>query len=104
MITKTKLDELVLKYETEKFINPDPIRFIHMYKNPKDIEIAGFLASLFAYGNRKIFIQKLNELFKKINNKPYEYVVDYNPDLLKDFSYRFSKDYDIICFFEKMVV
>ena len=55
MITKTKLDKLVEKYETVNFINNDPIQFCHRYKQKEEIELAGFIASLFAYGNRKIF-------------------------------------------------
>lgn len=96
MITKTELEKLVEKYETEDFIKEDPIQFPHRFKNYKDIEIAGFLASLFAYGNRKIFIKKLDELFKIMNNQPLEFILNFNPNELKGFNYRFAKDYDII--------
>lgn len=96
MITKTELEKLVEKYETEDFIKEDPIQFPHRFKNDKDIEIAGFLASLFAYGNRKIFIKKLDELFKIMNNQPLEFILNFNPNELKGFNYRFAKDYDII--------
>jgi len=54
------------------------------------------LASLFAYGNRKVFIKKLNELFNIMNNKPLEYVLTFDPKTLKGFNYRFAKDFDVI--------
>ena len=60
MITKTELDRLVEKYENPDFIKDDPVQFIHKYKDKKDIEIAGFIASLLAYGSREQFIKKLN--------------------------------------------
>ena len=60
---KIKLDELVEKYETEDFIKDDPIQFPHRFEYSKDIEIAGFISSLLAYGSRKQFIKKLDELF-----------------------------------------
>lgn len=96
MITKLELEELTKKYETKDFIKDDPIQFPHRFKDAKDIEIAAFLASLFAYGNRKVFIKKLEELFKIMNNKPLEYVLNFNPKTLKGFNYRFAKDIDII--------
>ncbi len=134
MITKTKLEELVEKYETADFIKDDPIQFPHRFisrlfeginvlpdakecsrhcetlvvgsdKNcpPKqscaqadDIEISAFLASIFAYGNRKIFIKKLNELFEIMQNKPLEYILNGDFSRLKGFNYRFAKDFDVI--------
>ena len=96
MITKTELDKLVKKYETFDFIKDDPIQFPHKFKRLKDIEIAGFIASLFAYGNRKLFIKKLDEIFFKMENEPQNFVENFDPNLLKGINYRFSKDYDII--------
>ena len=63
-ITKNELDKLVEKYETTDFIKDDPVQFIHKYKNKYDNELAGCISATIAYGNRKIFIKKLNELFK----------------------------------------
>lgn len=96
MITKTKLEELVEKYETPDFIKDDPIQFPHRFEKPEDVEIAAFMASLFAYGNRKTFIKKLDELFEIMQNKPYEFVLHFNPESLKGFNYRFAKDSDVI--------
>ena len=103
MITKNELEDLTKKYETEEFIKDDPIQFPHRFKLSKqspaylqDIEIAGFVASLFAYGNRKVFIKKLNELFEIMKNKPLEFVLNFNPKSLEGFNYRFAKDFDII--------
>ena len=96
MITKTKLEKLAKKYETVDFIKDDPIQFAHKFINPQDVEIAAFLASLFAYGNRKVFIKKLEELFQIMDNKPLEFVLDFEPNLLRGFNYRFAKDFDII--------
>lgn len=91
-----KLEELVRKYETEDFIKDDPIQFPHRFKNPQDVEIAAFVSSLFAYGNRKIFIKRLDELFKIMQNEPLEYILNFNAQTLAGFNYRFAKDFDII--------
>ena len=64
---KNKLEELRAKYETKDFIKDDPIQFPHRFKTIEDIEIAGLIASSFAYGKRELFIKKLNILFKIMN-------------------------------------
>lgn len=100
MITKTELDKLAEKYENADFIKDDPIQFIHRYKNKNDIELAGFIASLFAYGNRKLFINKLNYLFERTDNDITNYIKYGDFKNLKGIEYRFSKDYDIIPMFD----
>lgn len=103
MITKTKLDELAEKYETPDFIKDDPVQFIHKYKNKKDIEIAGFIASLLAYGSRVQFIKKLNYLFDNIaQNEPLNFIQNFDNSLIGDFNYRFGKPNDFISIFETM--
>ena len=102
MITKQELDNLVSKYETEDFIKDDPIQFIHKYPQKEDAELAGFIASLFAYGNRKMFIAKLNNLFERADNKISDYIKAGDFSNLKGFEYRFSKDNDIIPIFETL--
>ena len=98
MITKTELDKLVDKYETIDFIKDDPVQFPHLYKSRKDIEIAGFIASLFAYGNRKLFIAKLKDFFEYAQNEPTNFIKNGDFSIIKKnkFNYRFSKPLEII--------
>lgn len=98
MITKAELDKLVEKYETIEFIKNDPIQFPHSFNTKNDIEVAGFFASLLAYGNRKIFISKLKEFFSYTQNEPCNFIKNGDFSIIKekDFNYRFSKSFDII--------
>jgi len=100
MITKTELDELVIRYETKDFIKDDPIQFPHRGKSKEEIELYGFIASLFAYGNRKLFIKKLDEIFEKAQGDLVNFVKNGDFSSLKGVEYRFSKDFDIIPIFE----
>ena len=102
MITKTKLDELAKKYETEDFIKDDPIQFPHRFEHKKDIEIAGFIASLLAYGSRKQFIKKLDELFKIAQNEPLNFIQNFEPEIIGDFNYRFGKPNDFVEIFRTL--
>ncbi len=98
MIIKTQLDKYAEEYETKDFINDDPVQFVHRFKNKRDKEIAGFIASMFAYGKREVFIQKLNHIFELMNEKPLNYIYnfDYKNNNIKDCDYRFSKDCDLL--------
>lgn len=100
MITKTELDTLAEKYETVDFIKDDPVQFPHLYRNKQDIELAGFIASVFAYGNRKLFIAKLKEFFDFTQGEPTNYIKNGDFSVIKktNFNYRFSKPDDIIVF------
>ncbi len=98
MNTKVYLDELVKTYETKEFIKDDPVQFPHRFSKEEDIEIAAFLASIFAYGKREVFISRLNVLFEKMNNMPHDFVLSFSEDnhILDDFDYRFSVGIDIV--------
>ena len=99
---KIKLDNLVEKYETEDFIKDDPIQFPHKFQFKKDIEIAGFIASLLAYGSRKQFIKKLDELFLIMQNEPLNFIQNFEAKAIGNFNYRFGKPNDFIEIFEIM--
>ena len=100
MITKIELDKLAKKYETIEFIKDDPIQFPHKGKCKEEIELYGFIASLFAYGNRKIFIKKLDEIFSKAENDIIGFIKNGDFSSLRGVEYRFSKENDIIPIFE----
>ena len=100
MITKTELDKLAEKYESPDFIKDDPIQFLYKFRTKEDIELAGFLASMFAYGNRKLFIKKLDDLFLRSGNDLKNYIENGDFKNLCGIEYRFAKDFDIIPIFE----
>ena len=94
-ITKAELDELAQKYDKSDFIEADPISTAHKYAKPEEIEVIGFIAALFAYGSRKVFIPKLNTLFSKMGASPIEYLKRGDFSNLDGFNYRFAKEEDV---------
>ena len=95
MITKIELDLLVEKYEQNEFIKSDPVQFIHRAGSKFDVEIFGFLSSLFAFGSRKVFIKKLEDLFLAMGNSPYDFILNGDIEDVSDVDYRFAKSDDI---------
>lgn len=102
MITKNDIDNLVKEYENTDFIKDDPIQFPHKFSDKKDIEIAGFISSLVAYGSRKVFIKKLDSLFEIAQNEPLNFILNFEPKLLGGFNYRFGKPNDFAEIFSIM--
>ncbi|MBC8033459.1 MAG: DUF2400 family protein, partial [Chitinophagaceae bacterium] len=55
------LNAKVAQYNKPSFIKEDPICIPHLFTQQQDIEIAGFFAAIFAWGNRTIIINKSKE-------------------------------------------
>ena len=94
MITKEEIDKLVQTYETKEFFYDDPVGIPNRFSDNKDKEIAGFIASLVAYGRREVFLKKLAKLFEIAQNAPLNYILNFEPKILGDFNYRFGKPDD----------
>lgn len=80
---KKFLDKKVDTYNQPFFIKSDPICVPHQFTRLQDIEIAGFFASIFAWGNRTTIIQKSRELMALMDNEPYLFCLQHEPDQLR---------------------
>lgn len=97
------LDLQLGKFNRPEFINDDPVSIPHLFKKKQDIEIAGFFAAMFAWGNRKTIIQKSKELMGRMDNSPHAFCLDPNPAQLKQllgFKHRTFNDTDLLYFIE----
>ena len=94
---KIILDNYAEKYDTADFIKDDPVQFVHLYKTDADTELAGFIASMFAYGKREVFISKLKTFFQRVES-PYNFIKSFDEEdvFLNNFDYRFSKGVDFV--------
>ena len=73
---KCLLDEKVAQYNTPAFIANDPISFPHSFTRREDIEIVALLASVIAWGNRKMILRSGNKMFHEImHSVPYDFVM-----------------------------
>lgn len=95
------LDEKVELYNQPGFITNDPISIPHRFSKKQDIEISGFFAAILAWGQRKTIINKCLELFEKMDNAPYEFLMNHEEDDLKpflSFKHRTFNDVDTLYF------
>ncbi|MCL9804588.1 TIGR02757 family protein [Flavobacterium amniphilum] len=74
---KEFLDEKASLYNNPDFIESDPIQIPHAYSLKEDIEISGFLASVIAWGNRKMIIRNAQKKMELMGNSPYDFVMNH---------------------------
>ena len=98
MQLKTVLDNLYASRSPAHLAN-DPLSFCHRYTDPADQEIAGLIASSFAYGNVKIILRNLEEIFARMGSSPRAFVEEFEPDrglkLFAGFKHRFNDGRDL---------
>jgi len=98
MELKPLLDRINDKVEQPDYIQYDPVQFMHMFTDKKDIELAGFFAATMAWGRRDIVVAKVDDLLKRMNYQPHKFVMSYKQKdflVLKGFKHRTFKPIDI---------
>lgn len=73
-------------YNQPSFIKDDPICIPHLFTQQQDIEIAGFFAAIFAWGNRTTIINKSKELMQLMDMQPHQFCLNHNRSELKRLS------------------
>ncbi len=95
---KAVLDNLYAARSPAHLAN-DPLSFCHRYRTPEDREIAGLIASSFAYGNVKIILRNLESIFVKMGPSPRRFVETFDPGeglaLFAGFKHRFNDARDL---------
>ncbi|MCC3216980.1 TIGR02757 family protein [Chryseobacterium sp. X308] len=72
------LNEKADQYNAPDFIENDPIQIPHRFSLKQDIEIAGFLAAMISWGNRKSIISSADKMLDIMGNSPYDFVMNYS--------------------------
>jgi len=100
---KDFLDKKVKEYNQPAFIKDDPVSIPHLFTQKQDIEIAGFFAAVFAWGNRTTIINKSKELMSRMGDSPYAFIKHSRPkdlEKLKGFRHRTFNEDDLFYFIE----
>lgn len=102
MNLKQKLEYHYKVFDKTK-LEPDPLQFLHLFKAEEDIEIVGFISSIFAYGNVKQIENTMLKFIKIFNGKPYSFVKNFNhkkdAKLLSGIKHRFYSEQDVLSLF-----
>ncbi len=98
---KTILNRFYRGYNFKERLKHDPIEFPRRYSTPEDIEIAGFIASCFAYGKVKLFKPVIEKILIPGSRRPANFFKNFtlkkDSKYFKGISYRFNEEKDILC-------
>lgn len=98
MNLKQKLEFHYKAFDRTK-LTPDPLQFLHRFEDEADIEIAGLLSSIFAYGNIKQIENTLEKLFSVLDVSPYSFIRNLDSEILNTklsgISHRFYSEDDV---------
>ncbi|MEZ5071026.1 MAG: TIGR02757 family protein [Bacteroidales bacterium] len=98
---KTFLDRKVLEFNRPEFLADDPIQIPHRFAEKADIEIAGFLTAILAWGNRKSILKSAGRLMERLDHAPSQFVIQHSDrDLkrLEGFVHRTFNSTDLLTF------
>lgn len=97
------LEQKFRQYNKRSFIPNDPIAIPHQFTDQPDIEIAGFFAAVFAWGNRTTILNKSRELLQLIDNAPHAFITQHREKDLKkllSFKHRTFQSTDLLYFIQ----
>lgn len=95
------LNKKVKYYNRPEFIPSDPISIPHRFSKKQDIEIAGFFAATFAWGNRASILNSCNRLMSLMQDAPHDFILNHEEKDLKrfeDFKHRTFNSTDLLYF------
>ncbi|MBE9536764.1 MAG: DUF2400 family protein, partial [Proteobacteria bacterium] len=99
-ILKERLDGLYDTYHSG-YLESDPLKFLHRYRQAEDIELVGLITSSLAYGRVDRIFKSLENIFYIMGDSPSNFVRAFDPardaKLFDGFVHRFNKGEDIAC-------
>jgi len=102
---KEVLDKLFEKYSRKRYLETDPVQFLHRYDDRRDAEAAGFIASAFAFGRVEKIIKTVGAILQVSGKSPCRFLRDFrrrrDGAAFKGFRYRFIKDKDLVDFLHR---
>ncbi len=100
---KDFLDEKVDQFNQPDFIELDPISIPHQFTKKQDIEIAGLIAAVLAWGQRVTIINKAKDFLNRTDNSPHDFLLNHKSKDLKRFKgykHRTFNETDALYFIE----
>lgn len=68
-LLKAKLEAVAAKYD-RAYLDTDPLKFAHRYRDPRDAEVAGLIAAAFAYGSVVLIFRAVERLLGEMGDSP----------------------------------
>ena len=99
IIDKKNLDVLYQRFNRRRYVHPDPLEFLYPYRDLRDREIVGLIASSLAYGRVNQILEAVSKVLDGMN-RPYHFLLSSSPESIrtafKNFKYRFTTGDDLV--------
>lgn len=102
---KSFLDEKYDLYNRETFIETDPIQIPKAFSKKEDVEIAAFLASTIAWGQRPTIIKNAQKLMQWMDDSPHDFIMNAQESdlhIFAEFKHRTFNGEDAIFFIQAL--
>lgn len=77
------LEHMHDRWHHQRFVDPDPLRFVLRQDNPADQEIAGLVAACLAYGNVKAINASVDQVLTVMGSSPARWLVEQSPAAIR---------------------
>ncbi|MFK7798344.1 MAG: TIGR02757 family protein [Aureispira sp.] len=97
------LEEKVVEFNHQDFIENDPIRLPHQFSQLQDIEIIGFWVAVLAWGRRSSIIKSGQRLIELMDGAPYDFIKNHEEKdraRFEQFKHRTFQPIDALYFLE----
>jgi uncharacterized protein (TIGR02757 family) len=99
-VSREGLDQIYRRYNSRRWVHPDPLEFLYGYRDPLDREIVGLVASSLAYGRVLQILKSVRFVLEKMGTSPREFLVSQKEDDLleafRGFKHRFTTDQALV--------
>lgn len=97
---KLRLDRLYRAFDN-RYLETDPLEFVHRYKSPGDREVVGLIASGLAYGRVAGIRKSVERVLGVMGKSPCAFTMRFDPQrhqgFFAGFKHRFNTGSDISC-------
>lgn len=98
---KERLDALAAKFGT-RYVDTDPVKFVHRYADPLDQEIVGLVSAAFAYGSVVLIFRAVERILAPMGASPRAFLERFDPARdaahYRGFRHRFHGEKDLVLF------
>jgi uncharacterized protein (TIGR02757 family) len=94
MISRERLEELYSLYHRRELVHPDPLEFLYEYRDLRDREVVGLVASSLAYGRVAQILKSVSAVLERMDPSPFAFLLNSSLDSLisafTGFKHRFT--------------
>ena len=98
-VSLQELERLFSLYHDRQWVHPDPLEFLYLYREERDREIVGLIASSLAYGRMAQILKSATAVLERMGPSPCDFVLSSTDSRLEKtfvgFKHRFTTAKDL---------